>query len=116
MGDPAVVRFWTDTNDEHPISLYLHWGAHECAKHVSIALNNTKDRWDDEDYATRMAIQSILEHQEIGPVDLGAGLYVGTAEPDGVTLNVNWGSRVVWTDDQRIPFDRYISGEWTAVA
>lgn len=116
MADPAVVRFWTDTNDEHPISLYLHWGGDETAEELAKALASAQSRWDDPDYATRIAIQSILEAEDITAEHLGAGLYVGTADAGGLVLNVNWGSQVVWTDSQRIPFTRYLQGEWTAVS
>lgn len=109
MGDPASIRFWEDTKDEHPLGLYLHWGAAAYAQDLANALETTRDRWDDPEYATRMAIQHILKARHIDAEDLGAGLYVGaTSEFDGRVLNVNWGSKVVWTDEWRVPFDGYL--------
>lgn len=114
MSNSAVIRFWTDQKDEHPLGIYLHWGGSEYAKQLAIALNLTRDRWEDPDYATRMAVQSILEHNDISAPDLGAGLFVGTDDrsADNPVLNVNWGSKVVWNDDKRIPFETYISSDW----
>lgn len=110
MSNPAVIRFWQNQQDEHPLGIYLHWGASECAKHLSIALNNTRERWDDPDYANRMAVQSILEHSDIGPVDLGAGLFTGTvSRGENLVLNVNWDAQTVWTDDWRVTFEQYIN-------
>lgn len=116
MSTPAVIHFWTDTKDEHPLSLYLRSDGDESAEELAAALKATEPRWDDEEYATRMAIQAILVARDISFDDLGAGLFVGTEDRGQVyTLNVNWGSKVVWNDDQRIPFEQYINGEWKVV-
>lgn len=113
MGDPASIRFWKDQDDEHPLSLYLYWGGAAYADDLANALAATQERWKDEDYATRMAIQSILEARHIGSGDLSAGLYVGTADHGEVhpVLNVNWGSQIVWSDDWRMSFAHYLGDE-----
>lgn len=108
MGSPASIRFWEDNTDEHPLSLYLHWGAASFAATLADALAMSKDRWDDEEYATRKAIQSILKDMHIDVADNGAGLYVGTTDHGGPVLNVNWGSKTVWTDRWRLSFQQFM--------
>lgn len=110
MGSPASIRFWVDNEDEHPLGLYLRRGDGAFAQDLADALVRTKYRWDDPDYATRMVIQNILTVRHIGPNDPGAGLYVGTADhgENHPVLNVNWGSKTVWTDDWRVSFESYI--------
>lgn len=108
MGSPASIRFWEGTKDEHPLGLYLHWGAASFAATLADALFLSKHRWDDPEYATRIAIQSILKDMYIGPNDLSAGLYVGTADRGGPVLNVNWGSSTVWTDGWRLSFQQFM--------
>lgn len=117
MSTHAVIRFWESTTDEHPIGLYLHWDGDEYAEAVAVALRVTRGRWNDEEYATRMAIQSILESYGIQSQDLGAGLFVGTQDhgEGHRALNVTWGSQVVWNGDQRIGFEEFINNEWKAL-
>lgn len=109
MGSPACIRFWEDTKDEHPLSLYLHYGADSFAATLADALVLSKHRWDDPKHATRIAIQSILEDMYIDAEDNRAGLYVGTADHGGPVLNVNWGSKTVWTDRWRLSFQQYMN-------
>ena len=118
MTTSAVIHFWEDQKDEHPLGLYLHADGDTFASDLADALRVARDRWDDPEYATRMAVQRILEIRLINPEALGAGLFVGTEDrgQGNRTLNVNWGSKVVLTHDQRIPFEQYINGEWKAVS
>lgn len=118
MTTSAVIHFWEDQKDEHPLGLYLHADGDTIAPDLADALKATRDRWDDPEYATRMVVQHILEARDIGAEDTGSGLFVGTEDrgQGNRTLNVNWGSKVVWTHDQRIPFEQYINGEWKAVS
>jgi hypothetical protein len=109
MGSPASIRFWADNEDEHPLGLYLCRGTASFAATLADALALSKDRWDDPEYATRIAIQSILEDLYIDAEDNGAGLYVGTADHGGPVLNVNWGSKTVWTDRWRLSFQQYMN-------
>lgn len=108
MGSPASIRFWVDNTDEHPLGLYLRRGAASFAATLADALVLSKDRWDDPEYATRIAVQSILHDMRIGPDALGAGLYVGTIDHGGPVLNVNWGSKTVWTDGWRLSFQQFV--------
>lgn len=112
MPNPVNIRFWQDNTDEHPLSLYLYWKGTAYAHDLAVALASAEHRWNDPEYATRIAIQSILQGRFIGPNDLGAGLYVGTEDHGGVVINVNWGSKTVWNDRWRLPFENYINGEW----
>lgn len=117
MSTSAVIRFWEDTKDEHPIGLYLHADGGSYAENLIGAIDAAQGRWDDPDYANRIAIQYLLSEMNIEWGDLGAGLFVGTDSrgEDLPVLNVNWGSKVVWNHDQRIPFEQYINGEWKVV-
>lgn len=117
MTTSAVIRFWEDQQDEHPIGLYLHADGDTYAPDLADALTAVRDRWDDPEYATRRVVQHILAVRHISFNDNGAGLFVGTIDhgEGRRALNVNWGSNVVWNHDQRIPFDKYITGEWKAM-
>lgn len=110
MSDAAVIRFWKNNHDEHPLGLYLHWGGGQYAEALATALKVSKGRWDDEDYANRMAVQTILEFVGVQSGDLGAGLFTGIEDrgEEHPILNVVWEEKVVWTDDWRVSFDSFI--------
>jgi len=113
MSDSATIRFWTHNEDPHPIGLYLHWDGGRYAKVLADALRVAKPRWDDEDYANRMAVQAILVSVGISADTLGAGLFAGTAsrDEDHPTLNVNWKTQIVWSDDWQMSFTQFLRND-----
>lgn len=113
MSDSATIRFWTNNEDPHPIGLYLPWDGGQYAEALAAALRATKDRWDDGDYANRMAVQRILRIVGITAEDLGAGLFVGTdsRSEDHPILNVNWKTQIVWSDDWQMSFTQFLRND-----
>ena len=112
MSDSAVIRLWQDQQDEHPLGIYLHWGGSSYAEELATGIALAKNRWDDPDYANRIVVSHLAYC--FASDETGMGLFTGTDSrgEDHPALNVNWGSKVVWNHDQRIPFEQYIKGEW----
>ena len=62
MGDRHVIGF--RKNQESPtIYLYSHWGGEDRFKTAVEALEAARPRWSQDDYATRIAISTIVGNQ-----------------------------------------------------
>jgi hypothetical protein len=94
MGDRSVTGFAGDSQSP-VIYLYSHWGASSQIADLQEAIRAAHPRWDDADYATRIAISHLIGADWNG--ETGYGLSVGThASPDlPYTLNVVWSKRTV---------------------
>ena len=74
MGDRANSGF-RQSNGE-TIVLYGHWAGHEMLKQLAVAVLKAKPRWNDEAYATRIAISQLIG--EDWKTETGWGLSVNT--------------------------------------
>ena len=74
MGDRANFGF-RQSNGE-TIVLYGHWAGHEMLKQLAVAVLKAKPRWNDEAYATRIAISQLVG--EDWKQETGWGLSVNT--------------------------------------
>ena len=74
MGDRANFGF-RQSNGE-TIVLYGHWAGHEMLKQLAVAVLRAKPRWNDEAYATRIAISQLVG--EDWKQETGWGLSVNT--------------------------------------
>ena len=71
MGDRANFGF--KQSDGNTIFLYGHWAGHEMLANLASAVSAAEPRWQDESYATRIAISNLIES------------YVSDYEPTGYT-------------------------------
>lgn len=112
MGDRAVVGF--RENESSPtIFLYSHWAGSSMNELLAIALEKSRVRWEDNSYATRIAISQIIGDD--WNQELGWGLSVDnfSAPNRDYYLVVDWQSMSViyyksdWRDGSvREEFDR----------
>jgi hypothetical protein len=58
MGDRANFGFKDRNGDV--IVLYGHWAGHEMLKQLAVAVEAARPRWNDESYATRIAISNLI--------------------------------------------------------
>lgn len=109
MGDRAVAGF-RGAQDAPTIYLYQHWDGEGQAERMADAVDAARPRWSDPDYATRIAVSSL-----VGPAadaETGYGLYAGGtrhgADYDHV-LVADWAAREVLVcsnDDSDAVFGR----------
>ena len=114
MGDRSVTGF-AEREGAPVIYLYSHWGASSQVADLQEAISAAENRWDDPDYATRIAVSHLVGDD--WKSETGYGLSVGTyAAPDlPYVLIVYWESReVVMVSDTparevltRIPFETF---------
>jgi hypothetical protein len=58
MGDRANFGF--KQSDGNTIFLYGHWAGHEMLANLAAAVSAAEPRWQDESYATRIAISNLI--------------------------------------------------------
>lgn len=116
MGDRSVTGF-AEREGAPVIYLYSHWGASSQVADLQAAISAAENRWDDPDYATRIAVSHLVGDD--WKAETGYGLSVGTySAPDlPYVLIAYWESReVVMVSDTpardvlaRIPFEALAS-------
>lgn len=114
MGDRSVTGF-AEREGAPVIYLYSHWGASSQVADLQEAISAAESRWDDPDYATRIAVSHLVGDD--WKSETGYGLSVGTySAPDlPYVLIAYWESReVVMVSDTparevltRIPFETF---------
>ena len=114
MGDRSVTGF-AEREGAPVIYLYSHWGASSQVADLQSAISAAESRWDDPDYATRIAVSHLVGDD--WKAETGYGLSVGTySAPDlPYVLIAYWESReVVMVSDTparevltRIPFETF---------
>lgn len=103
MGDRSVTGF-AEREGAPVIYLYSHWGASSQVADLQAAISAAESRWDDPDYATRIAVSHLVGDD--WKSETGYGLSVGTyAAPDlPYVLVAYWGTReVVVVSDTPVP-------------
>ena len=103
MGYRSVTGF-AEREGAPVIYLYSHWGASSQVADLQAAISAAESRWDDPDYATRIAVSHLVGDD--WKSETGYGLSVGTyAAPDlPYVLVAYWGTReVVVVSDTPVP-------------
>ena len=72
MGDRANFGF--KQSDGNTIFLYGHWAGHEMLANLASAVSAAEPRWQDESYATRIAISNLIG--EDWTEKTGWGIYI----------------------------------------
>jgi hypothetical protein len=70
------TNFGFRQSNDSIVFLYSHWGGEHGLESLAIALAASRTRWEDESYATRIAISNIIGN-EWGS-ETGYGIYVNT--------------------------------------
>lgn len=95
MGDRAVFGFKA-SKDAPPVWLYSHWGGSSQRQDLAQAITRAKPRWSDPDYATRIAMSTIIG--DLWSQELNFGISAGEsfAMPDyDYVLVVVWDKCIV---------------------
>lgn len=74
MGDRANFGFKQRNNET--IILYGHWAGHQMLAKLAYAVDKARPRWQDESYATRIAISQLVGEEWVQ--ETGWGLSVNT--------------------------------------
>lgn len=77
MGDRSsiIIRQNHHANDQG-IEIYGHWAGVGIVNNLQKALTRAEDRWDDEEYFTRIIIQNILDDISIANSSTGCGIEI----------------------------------------
>jgi hypothetical protein len=93
MGDRANFGF--RANSESPVVvLYAHWGGFEMMNNLAHAISVARPRWEDEGYATRIAISQLIGEE--WNQELSYGIYVNEIGDNEHSVPVvNWKDKTV---------------------
>jgi hypothetical protein len=93
MGDRANFGFRADS--ESPVVvLYAHWGGFDMMLNLAHAIATARPRWEDEGYATRIAISQLIGDQ--WNQEYSFGIYVNhIGDNEHSVPVVNWKDRSV---------------------
>jgi len=72
MGDRANFGF--KQSNDNVVFLYGHWAGHRMLEQLADAVEHARPRWNDEGYATRIAISRLVGEE--WQSELGWGIYV----------------------------------------
>lgn len=77
------------------IVLYSHWGGHEMANTLALALKEAQGRWDDKSYANRIVVSQFVGDEWNGQTGYGlrAGKFGDNERP---ILAVDWAEKMVY--------------------
>lgn len=94
MGDRFVVGFKA-SQTAPTIYLYSHWGGDERHKTAAEAVEAARTRWQDPDYATRIAISYIVGNawSDLGNYGISANSFC-SPDYDDIAI-INWETRKV---------------------
>lgn len=62
MGDRSSIIVRQKWSNDQGIEIYAHWAGVDIVNNLKTAISNAEDRWDDEEYFTRIFIQNILDN------------------------------------------------------
>lgn len=92
MGDRANFGF--KQSNGHVLYLYGHWAGYDMLPNLAAALEAARPRWNDEAYATRIAISQLVGEQ--WPNETGWGLYIDTIGDNEYAVPVvDWAAKTV---------------------
>ena len=95
MGDRAVAGFRSGLDDP-TIFIYQHWSGSQQHANLANALQESRPRWDDDSYATRIALSQLIG--DTWNSETGYGIYVGKTSHGAdypFCLIVDWEARNV---------------------
>lgn len=111
MGDRAVIAFAQDAQTS-TLNLYMHWGGSDRYTLLADALEASRPRWSDHEYATRICVSQIIGDNWNS--ELGFGLSVGTQNTrhgEYEPIFVDWSKQRVWEGGplaKSMSFDEFI--------
>ena len=93
MGDRANFGFRADENSP-VVVLYAHWGGYQMMANLANAIAAARPRWEDDGYATRIAISQLIGEQ--WNQELSYGIYVDhIGDNEHSVPVVNWKDQTV---------------------
>jgi hypothetical protein len=101
MGDRIAFGFKAD-KDRPTVWLYSHWGGSSRYSDLAVAVEKAHPRWSHGDYATRMAICSLIGRDGFGDetgFGIEAGDTCGTAIDYPEVLVVHWYNQTITHQD-----------------
>lgn len=102
MSDPITFSFRNENNDA-TVDLYSHWGGREACPTLANALNAARPRFNDHEYATRIAICAIINESDTDD-ETGFGFNASRGEfVEFETIIVDWARSTVTFADTREP-------------
>jgi hypothetical protein len=78
MGDRATFVF--EQSDGNAIYLYGHWAGYEMMNRLATAIETARPRWNDESYATRIAISQLIGEEWNQELSWGISTYFCDSE------------------------------------
>lgn len=122
MGDRSSIIIRQNWSHDQGIEIYAHWAGVDIVNNLKTAISNAEDRWDDEEYFTRIFIQNILDN--ISSLDKTSGCGIGItknykkSEHDDLEYNpviVDTTEQKVFVKDVELSFKDIVSTEQESV-
>jgi hypothetical protein len=89
MGDRGNIVVKQSRPEDSYIYLYTHWNGSEIAETLQNALKRGKDRWDDEQYLTRIIFSEMVKDSIMDTDGFGISTYQGDNEHDFLVVDSN---------------------------
>jgi len=90
MGDRANFGF--KQSNDNTIFLYGHWAGHRMLEQLADAVSAAQPRWNDESYATRIAISNLIKDEWAS--ETGWGLHVNElGDNEHKVPIINWAAK-----------------------
>lgn len=106
MGDRANVQIIERGGGT--LFLYTHWGGHELPTTLATALFRGKDRWDDEEYLSRIIFSEMIRDDVLGETGFGLSTTRGDYEYDDLVVNMAE-QTVTDRDGATLSFDDFVA-------
>lgn len=85
-GNIVVKQNRRDQNDTY-IYLYTHWSGSDIGQTLQNALKRSKDRWEDEQYLTRIIFSEMIKDSVMDTDGFGISTYQGDNEHDFLVVD-----------------------------
>ena len=108
MGDRGNICM--NMEDGNKVYLYTHWGGHGLPETLKAALIRGEERWNDEQYLTRIIFNEMTKGREMELTGFGISTYKCDNEHDILHVSVKDQSVSIGTR-QRLSFKEFISAE-----
>ena len=106
----ARCTFVFKTSEDHAVALYSHWGQDGMYQDLAAAMQHARPRWNDESYATRMAISYLMQDDILG--ETGFGIYACDPTDQGFMddpITIDFTDKTIGNGEDWHSFDDFVN-------
>lgn len=107
MGDRSSIIVRQKWSNDQGIEIYTHWAGVDIVNNLKTAISNAEDRWDDEEYFTRIFIQNILDNISSPYKTTGCGIGIVKNYKESGHGDLQYNPVIVDVTEQKV-FVKYV--------